>query len=73
MDNLYKIYALNNKWTKHLEVIGCVKLHNRPDSLSEQSKIRLNNEWGMQRIWAKLTLHGFIEVKVVGETSFHGF
>ena len=50
MDNLYKIYALNNKWTKHLEVIGCVKLHNRPDSLSEQSKIRLNNEWGVQRI-----------------------
>lgn len=50
MDNLYKIYVLNNKWTKHLEVIGCVKLHNRPDSLSEQSKIRLNNEWGVQRI-----------------------
>lgn len=50
MDNLYKIYAVNNKWTKHLEVIGCVKLHNRPDSLSEQSKIRLNNEWEAQRI-----------------------
>lgn len=49
MDNLYKIYALNNKWTKHLEVIGCVKLHKRPDSLSEQSKTQLNNEWGVQR------------------------
>lgn len=50
IDNLYKIYALNNRWTKHLEVIGCVKLHNRPDSLSEQSKIRLNNKWGVQKI-----------------------
>lgn len=49
VDNLYKIYALNNKWTKHLEVIGCVKPHHRPASLSEQSKIRFNNEWGVQR------------------------
>lgn len=53
VDNLYKIYALNNKWTKHLEVIGCVKLHNRPESLSEQSQRRLNNEWGAWRSCAK--------------------
>lgn len=49
MDSLYKIYALNKIWTKHLEVIGCVKPHTRPDSLSVQSKIRLNNKWTVQR------------------------
>lgn len=74
VDNLYKIYALNNKWTKHLEVIGCVKLHNRPDSLSEQSKIRLNNEWGVQRCSSRTNTAWFFEkVKVVGESGCHDF
>lgn len=64
MDSLYKIYALNNIWTKHLEVIGCVKPHTRPDSLSVQSKIRLNNKWTVQRFSNQTNSTWFFKCKL---------